>query len=134
MIDSVLNHAAYGPADGCGTFVCLSSYLGEVLLLAVVEFFLLVYVVSRLLKSKPHPGPVSKVEIEENGGSITFNLEVYSDSKGEVECLCYLRLLFYIWRGYTQLDVDQLVLSFAFVLCLVQDDEVLNIPRIHSEL
>ena len=53
MIDSVLNHAAYGPADGCGTFVCLSSYLGEVLLLAVVEFFLLVYVVSRLLKCKP---------------------------------------------------------------------------------
>jgi len=52
-----------------------------------VEFFLLVYVVSRLLKSKPHPGPVSKVEIEENGGSITFNLEVNSDSEGEVEWL-----------------------------------------------
>lgn len=87
MTDSVLNDVAYGPADGCGTFVCLPSFLGGILLLAVVEFFLLVYVVSRLLKSKPHPGPVSKVEVEENGGSITFNLEVNSDSEGEVEWL-----------------------------------------------
>lgn len=99
MIDSVVNDVTYGPADGCGTFVCLPSFFGGILLLAVVEFFLLVYVVSRLLKSKPHPGPVSKVEIEENDGSITLNLEVNSDSKGEAEWFRYPRLLFYIWSG-----------------------------------
>lgn len=65
---------------GCSTFTWVPSFLGGILVLGLIEFALLLYFFTGIMKWKPRNRQVSAVEIETQGGTVSFSLQVLHSS------------------------------------------------------